>query len=62
LLSGVTPVPLVLINVVAETQSLTIESTTLARNQELEDASDRNATLLVAITSLRLRDVRNLTD
>lgn len=60
--SGLTTVPFVLIKVVAATQSLTIEATTLARNQELEDASDRNATLLVAITSLRLHDVRNLAD
>jgi hypothetical protein len=58
--SGLTTVPFVLIKIVAATQPLTIEATTLARNQELEDTSGRNATLLVAITSLRLHDVRNL--
>jgi hypothetical protein len=56
------PVPLVLIKVVATIQPLTIETTTLARHQELEDASDRNTTLLIAIDPLRLRDVRDLAD
>jgi hypothetical protein len=58
--SVLTTIPFVLIKVIAATQPLTVEATTLARNQELEDASDRNATLLVAITPLRLHDVRNL--
>ena len=60
--SGSTPVSLVLIKVVTATQPLTIETTTLARNQELEDASDRNTTLLIAIVPLRLSDVRDQAD
>ncbi len=60
--SGSAPVPLVLINVVAATQALSIQATSLAGHQELEDASDMNATLLIAITPLRLSDVRDLAD
>jgi hypothetical protein len=60
--SGPMPVPLVLIKVVTTIQPLTIETTTLARHQELVDASDRNTTLLIAIDPLRLRDVRDLAD
>ncbi|HWW22355.1 MAG TPA: hypothetical protein VNY78_00575 [Edaphobacter sp.] len=60
--SGPMPVPLVLIKVVSTIQPLTIETTTLARHQELVDASDRNTTLLIAIDPLRLRDVRDLAD
>lgn len=58
--SDPTPVSLILIKVVTTTQPLTIETTTLARNHELEDASDRNTTLLIAIDPLRLRDVLDL--
>jgi hypothetical protein len=51
-----------LVEVVSARQPLTIEATTLAPNQELEDASDRNSTLLVAIAPLRLRDVSDLAE
>jgi hypothetical protein len=58
--SGPITIPLVLVEVVFARQPLTIEAAILAPNQELEDASERNATLLVAIAPLRLRDVRDL--
>lgn len=51
---------LALIEVVASSQALTITSQSLASHQELEDASDRNQTLVVALNSLELRDKRNL--
>ena len=60
--SGLITIPLVLVEVVSARQPLTIEATTLAPNQELEDASDRNSTLLVAIAPLRLRDVSDLAE
>ena len=60
--SGQITIQLVLVEVVSARQPLTIEATTLAPNQELEDASDRNSTLLVAIAPLRLRDVSDLAE
>ena len=60
--SGLITIPLVLVEVVSARQPLTIEATTLAPNQELEDASDRNSTLLVAVAPLRLRDVSDLAE
>jgi hypothetical protein len=60
--SGPITIPLVLVEVVFARQPLTIEAATLAPNQELEDASERNSTLLVAIAPLRLRDVRDLAE
>jgi hypothetical protein len=60
--SGLTTIPLVLVEVVYAHQPLTIGTTTLAPNQEMEDASDRNSTLLVAIAPLQLRDVKDLAD
>lgn len=50
---------LVLITVKSAHQSLTIEDTILTPNEELEDASNRNLSLLIAISPLRLRDVRD---
>jgi hypothetical protein len=60
--SGLITIPLVLVEVVSARQPLTIKATTLAPNQELEDASDRNSTLLVAVAPLRLRDVSDLAE
>ncbi len=60
--SGSAAVPLVLVEVITARQPLTIQATTLVSNQELEDASDRNSTLLVAIEPLRLRDVSGLAE
>ncbi len=60
--SGLITIPLVLVEVISARQPLTIEATKLAPNQELEDASDRNSTLLVAIAPLQLRDVKDLAD
>jgi hypothetical protein len=60
--SGLTPISLVLVEVVSAQQPLTIEAKTLAPGEGLEDASDRNSTLLIAIAPLRLRDVRNLAE
>lgn len=56
------PTELVLVEVLSASQPLTVQSTTLARNQEVEDASDRNLTLLVAVDALRLSDVRDLSE
>ncbi len=58
--TGSRPTQLVLIEVLSASQPLTIGSTTLASHEQLEDASDRNPTLLVAVSSLRLNDVRHL--
>jgi hypothetical protein len=49
-----------LVKIGALQQSLTIETTQLKPKQMLEDASDRNITLIVALSPLTLRDVRNL--
>jgi quercetin dioxygenase-like cupin family protein len=43
-------------------QDLTVQLTTLKPGGELQDASDRNETLLVPISAVRLRDIRNLGD
>ena len=49
-----------LVEVVASSQTLTITSQSLASHQEMEDASDRNQTLVVALDSLEIRDKRDL--
>lgn len=54
--------PLVVVNVKTEQQELTVEAQRLAPSQSLEDASDRNLTLTVAVSSVCLRDVVNLGD
>jgi hypothetical protein len=54
------PVDLVLIRIDKATQPLTIELGELNPRQQLEDASDRNDTLIVALTPVTLRDVRDL--
>lgn len=51
---------LALVEVVASSQTLTITSHSLAAHQELEDASDRNQTLIVALDSLEISDEHNL--
>jgi hypothetical protein len=60
--SGLITIPLVLVEVISARQPLTVQTATLASNQELEDASERNSTLLVAIAPLRLRDMNNLAE
>lgn len=57
--TGPRPTQLVLIEVLSASQPPTVGSTTLASHEQLEDASDRNPTLLVAVSSLRLNDVRD---
>jgi hypothetical protein len=54
------PADLVLIRIDRATQPLTIELGELNPRQQLEDASDRNDTLIVALTPVTLRDVRDL--
>ena len=54
--------PLVLIEIIAASQALTIEKTALGGHKEMEDASDRNSTLLIAISPLQIRDTRNLAE
>ena len=53
-LSGRVPASLVLIKVVSAPQNLTFEETSLAVQQILEDASDRNRTLIIATAPLKL--------
>ena len=48
------------VEVVASSQALTITSQSLAPHQEMEDASDRNQTLVVALDSLEIRDMQDL--
>jgi hypothetical protein len=54
------PVDLVLIRIDRTIQPLTIELGELNPSQQLEDASDRNDTLIVALIPVTLRDVRDL--
>jgi hypothetical protein len=53
---------LLLVDIVASSQALTIEATKLSPHQELEDASDRNETLLIALNNMQLRDERDLAE
>ena len=53
---------LALVEVGALSQALTITSQSLAAHQELEDASDRNQTLIVALDSLEISDEQNSAD
>lgn len=57
--SGENALPVVVVEVLAWKQELTIERCTLTAHQQQEDASDRNATLLIAITAVKLKDERN---
>lgn len=52
--------PIVLVRIDTATQSLTITKTNLAPSAQSEDASDRNDTLVIALSPLTLRDVRDL--
>lgn len=54
------PAHLVLVKPKLSQQELTVEPFVLTGS--LEDASDRNATLLIAISNSRFRDTRNLDD
>lgn len=58
---GAAPI-LVLVNILSSSQPLSIESTSLAPQQQLEDASERNRTLLIALSDLLLRDERDLAE
>jgi hypothetical protein len=51
---------LVLVQVDKQAQPLSFEKFTLAGHQELEDGSDENDTLIVALSDVRLRTVKNL--
>lgn len=53
---------LLLIQLSAESQALTFEKFSLAGHRELEDGSDRNATMIVALGKIRLRTLKNLGD
>jgi hypothetical protein len=60
--AGAVPIPLVIVYVLSARQPLTIEGTMLDSYQELDDASSRNSTLIIAINDLELSDVRDLAD
>jgi len=51
---------IVLVRIDTAKQSLTISKTSLDPGGQSEDASDRNDTLVIALSSLTLRDVRDL--
>src|SRR5664280_590839 len=53
---------LILVEPKMSAQPLTIRTTTLNTHQQLQDATDRNDTLLIAISPVRLRGVRNVAD
>jgi hypothetical protein len=54
------PFRLIVIAVKRKLQDLTVQASELKAGGELQDASDRNQTLLIALSSLRVRDVQNL--
>ena len=56
------PAQVVLVTIDTATQNLTITKTNLDPNAQSEDASDRNDTLVIALSSLTLRDVRDLAE
>jgi hypothetical protein len=51
---------LALVEVVASSQALTVSSETLVADQEFEDASSRNQTLVIALDNLQIKDKQNL--
>jgi len=51
---------LVLVDVIESSQPLTILAENLAVHQELEDASDRNQTLMIALDTFQINDERDL--
>lgn len=55
-----TSAQLALVHVLPHKQTLTILNNTLEVNQELEDASGRNQTLMIALNTLQFRDETNL--
>lgn len=54
------PVRLIVINVKSDINEPTVQTFGLAAGQTLEEASEANETLLVAVSGLKLRDVWNL--
>lgn len=55
-------VTVLVIDILRESQPLTVELVELGPGKELQDASDRNETLVVAASPLQLRAVYNLGD
>jgi hypothetical protein len=55
-------VAVLFVNVLQEKQPLTVDKVVLGPGKEMEDASERNDTLLIAMSSVRLREVHNLAD
>jgi hypothetical protein len=51
---------LALVEVVGSSQALTVSSLNLVAHQEVEDASSRNQTLVIALDSLQISDEQNL--
>jgi hypothetical protein len=60
--SDTRPALLVVVNVRTARQAQTFDRVELGPGKIMEDASDRNETLLVALTPLRLRDIINNSD
>jgi hypothetical protein len=60
--SGSRPTPLVIVNVKRAQQAQTFDHVELGLGKIMEDASDRNETLLVALNSLRLHDLIDRAD
>jgi len=56
------PISLVEVDVATVTQALTFGRIKLSPGEETQDASDRNDTLLIAVTRLKLTDVCDLND
>ncbi len=56
------PTRLIVVAVKRRSQELTVHTTELKAGRELHDASDRNDTLLIPVSTVRLLDVRNLGD
>ena len=55
-------VQMLIIDLMSKHQALTIEKHTLAPGRELEDASERNETLVIAKSPVRLRETRDSRD
>ncbi len=53
---------LIVVNAKRAVPAITVNTETLSPGNELQDASDRNETLVVAISAVQLRDIRNLGD
>jgi hypothetical protein len=55
-------VAMLLVNVMQEKQPLTVNKVVLGPGKEIEDASERNDTLLIAMSPVQLRELHNLAD